>query len=140
MALAVARTVALVGVDGHLVEVEAHVASGLPAFALVGLPDTSLAEARDRVRAAVLNSGQAWPPHRLTVNLSPATLPKSGSAFDLAIACAVLAATGSVPAAPLSDAVLLGELGLDGRLRPVRGVLPAVVAACRAGIARVVVP
>ncbi|MGZ4609643.1 MAG: magnesium chelatase domain-containing protein, partial [Actinomycetes bacterium] len=96
MALARTRAVALVGVTGHLVEVEADISPGVPSYALVGLPDTSLAESRDRVRAAIVNSGQRWPSttRRTTVNLSPASLPKRGSSFDLAIALAVLAADG----------------------------------------------
>jgi len=131
--------VALVGLAGHVVEVEAHLAPSLPAFALVGLPDASLAEARDRVRAAVTSSGLAWPNRRITVNLSPASLPKSGSGFDLAIAVATLAGAGVVEPGGVRDVVHVGELGLDGRVRPVRGVLPAVAAAVAAGRRRVVV-
>ncbi len=134
------RAVCLVGLSGHVVDVEAHLAPSLPAFSLVGLPDTALAEARDRVRAAVTSSGLAWPNRRITVNLSPAALPKAGSAFDVAIAVAVLAGAGLVDPGPAAAAVHLGELGLDGRLRPVRGVLPAVAAAVAAGLPRVVVP
>jgi magnesium chelatase family protein len=139
-----ARTlgVALVGVDGHLVEVEADLGVGVPSYSLVGLPDASLAESRDRVRAAMVNSGQSWPSttKRVTVNLSPASLPKRGSSFDVCIAAALLAAQGVVPPHVFEDAVLLGELGLDGRLRPVRGVLPAVAAAARSGVEAAVVP
>ncbi|GAA3812244.1 YifB family Mg chelatase-like AAA ATPase [Cellulomonas soli] len=140
MALGRTLAVALVGLVGHVVEVEAHLAPSLPAFALVGLPDASLAESRDRVRAAVTSSGLAWPNRRITVNLSPATLPKSGSVFDLGIAVATLAGADVVPAQAVAGVVHLGELGLDGRLRPVRGVLPAVAAAVAAGHDRVVVP
>jgi magnesium chelatase family protein len=132
--------VGLVGVEGHLVEVEADLSAGLPAVVLTGLPDTALHEARDRVRAAVVNSGRSWPNRRITVNLLPAPVPKHGSAFDLAIAAAVLAGAGELPAAPLEGVVVLGELGLDGAVRPVRGVLPMVTAAARAGIKRVIVP
>jgi len=132
--------VGLVGLQGHLVEVEADVTAGLPAFTLVGLPDASLAEARDRVRAASANAGCPLPARRITVNLSPAALPKTGTGFDLAVAAALLAAAGQVPAASVAGRVHLGELGLDGRVRAVRGVLPAVVAAVRAGVPRVVVP
>jgi len=131
--------VALVGLTGHVVDVEAHLAPSLPAFTLVGLPDASLAESRDRVRAAVTSSGMPWPNRRITVNLSPATLPKSGSGFDLAIAVATLAGAETIGAAGPRGVVHLGELGLDGRLRPVRGVLPAVAAAVSAGHCRVVV-
>jgi magnesium chelatase family protein len=140
MALARTLAVALVGVQGHLVEVEADLAQGLPGLTLIGLPDAALAEARDRVRAAVVNSGESWPSRRITVGLSPASLRKSGSAYDLALAAAVLAADGAVPAAPLVGCVLLGELGLDGRVRPLRGVLPSVLSAAAAGIERVIVP
>ncbi|HEU0101468.1 MAG TPA: YifB family Mg chelatase-like AAA ATPase [Mycobacteriales bacterium] len=140
MAVARAYAVALVGVEGHLVEVEADLALGLPGLTVTGLPDTALAEARDRVRAAVVNSGQAWPQRRITLGLSPAWLPKRGSGFDLALAAAVLAAAGVVPADALLGRVLIGELGLDGTVRPVRGVLPAVLSATAAGYERVVVP
>jgi magnesium chelatase family protein len=122
------------------VEVEAHLAAGLPGLVITGLPDTAVAEARDRVRAAVLNSGQAWPTRRITVGLGPAWLPKRGSGLDLAVAAAILLADGVLPAARLLGAALLGELGLDGRVRPVRGVLPAVLAALGTGVRRVVVP
>jgi magnesium chelatase family protein len=133
MALARTYSVALVGVRGHLIEVEADIASGLPATILVGLPDTALREARDRIRAAIVNSGESWPNSKITVGLSPATLPKRGSGFDLAIAVAILAAAEAVPVDALAGKVFLAELGLDGRLRPVPGVLPAVVAAADAG-------
>ena len=129
MALARTYSVALVGVHGHLIEVEADIASGLPATILVGLPDTALREARDRIRAAIVNSGETWPNSKITVGLSPATLPKRGSGFDVAIAVAVLAAAEAVPPSALAGKLFVAELGLDGRLRPVPGVLPAVLAA-----------
>jgi len=140
VALAKAYSVGLVGLQGHVVEVEADLADGLPGLTVIGLPDAALAEARDRVRAAVVNSGQRWPQRRITLALSPAAVPKRGSGFDLALAAAVLAASGCLPAEALLDRVLLGELGLDGRVRPVPGVLPAVLTAARAGVERVVVP
>ncbi len=126
MTFARAWSVALVGVDAHLVEVEADLALGLPGLTVTGLPDASLSEARDRVRAAVVNSGETWPQRRITLGLSPAWLPKRGSGFDLALAAAVLAASGAVPPDSLADRVLLGELGLNGDVRAVRGVLPGV--------------
>lgn len=138
--LGLTRAVSLLGLTGRVVEVEAHLAPSLPAFTLVGLPDAALAEARDRVRAAVTSSGLPWPNRRVTVNLSPAALPKAGSGFDLAIAVATLAGAELVDPRAAAGAVHVGELGLDGRLRPVRGVLPAVVAAVEAGWPRVVVP
>jgi magnesium chelatase family protein len=140
MTLARTHSIALVGVQGHVVEIEADIENGLVTFMLVGLPDTALREARDRIRSAILNSGQQWPQRRITVGLSPASLPKRGSGFDLGIALAILAAAGSIRAGWLEDAVFLGELGLDGRLRPVPGVLPAVAAAAAAGFSQVVTP
>ncbi|MBQ0853129.1 YifB family Mg chelatase-like AAA ATPase [Streptomyces sp. NPDC057620] len=137
-----ARTcsVALVGVDGVVVEVQADLEPGVAAFTLVGLPDKSLTESKDRVRAAVVNSGGEWPQKKLTVGLSPASVPKGGSGFDLAIACAALGASERIDPRVLADIVMIGELGLDGRVRPVRGVLPAVLAAAEAGYEQVVVP
>lgn len=141
MALGRTRGVALVGIEGRLVDVEADLGVGMPSYHLVGLPDTSLTESRDRVRAAMVNTGQDWPAtKRVTINLSPASLPKRGSSFDLAIAAAILAAQVEVPPGVFADSVLLGELGLDGRVRPVRGVLPAVRAAQEAGVEAVIVP
>ena len=137
-----ARTcsVALVGVEGVVVEVQADLEPGVAAFTLVGLPDKSLSESRDRVRAAVVNSGAEWPQKKLTVGLSPASVPKGGSGFDLAVACAVLGACERIDPRVLADIVMIGELGLDGRVRPVRGILPAVLAAADAGYEQVVVP
>ena len=137
MPIARAHSFALVGVHGHDVEIEADIQNGLPGLLLVGLPDTALREARDRIRAAITNSGEQWPLRRITVGLSPASLPKRGSGFDLGIAVAILSAAGSVPADAIDGVAFLGELGLDGQLRPVRGVLPAVAAS---GFRRVAVP
>jgi magnesium chelatase family protein len=132
------RTAAVIGVEGHMVEVEAEIARGLPATILTGLPDTVLREARDRVRAAIVNSGERWPSAKITVGLRPAVLPKRGSAYDLAIAIAIMAANGDLPAPP-EGAMFVSELGLDGRLRPVTGVLPAALAAAHAEITTIVV-
>ena len=140
MTLACAWSVALVGLEGRIIEIEADIGGGLPRTVLVGLPDTSLYESRDRCKAAVANSGHQWPQSLLTINLSPATLPKAGSHYDLAIVGAVLAAAGAFRGEELLRTVLLGELGLDGRVRPVRGILPATLAAAQAGFTRVVVP
>jgi len=140
MALGRALSVALQAVQGHVVEVEAHIGQGLPRTTLVGLPDTSLAEARDRCKAAVANSHLPWPNRQLTIGLSPAELPKKGAHFDLAIALAVLAAHDEVRQRSVAGTVVLGELALDGRLRAVPGVLPAVLAAHAADVGRVIVP
>ncbi|WP_024806461.1 YifB family Mg chelatase-like AAA ATPase [Nocardia sp. BMG51109] len=140
MALGRAHSVAVTGVDGQLVEIEADIGQGLPSVHLVGLPDTTLQESRDRVRAAVTNSGEKWPDGRVILALSPATLPKIGSVYDLALAAAVLDAGDAIPSMRLAGTVLLGELALDGRVRRVRGILPAVLAARSAGRATVVVP
>ncbi len=140
MALGRAFSVAVRGVDGEIVEIEADITSGLPGVHLVGLPDAALQESRDRVRAAVANCGNSWPMARLTLALSPATLPKMGSVYDIALAAAVLSAQRKKPWDRLEKTVLLGELSLDARVRPVRGVLPAVLAAKRDGWPAVVVP
>ncbi|WP_460774134.1 YifB family Mg chelatase-like AAA ATPase [Microbacterium sp. GXF7504] len=140
--MSVTRTwaVALVGVDATLVEVEADVSAQTPEFRIIGLGDRALTEAVQRVHNACANSGLALPRRRLTVNLSPASLPKHGSAFDLAVAVAAVAEEAGLRPDSVSATVHLGELGLDGRLRPVPGVLPASVAAARAGRRRIVVP
>lgn len=137
-----ARTwaVALTGVDGHLVEVEADLSNQTPEFKIIGLPDKALGEAVQRVHNACKNADLDLPRRRLTVNLSPASLPKQGAGFDLSIAVSVLAAGGSLQRQSIARTVHIGELGLDGRVRPVPGVLPAVFAAARAGFERVVVP
>ena len=134
------QSVALLGVDAVLVEVEADIASGLPRFTVVGLPDRSLTESADRVRSAIVNSGVPMPSQRVTVNLSPASLPKAGAGFDLAIAIAALSAAGVIAQNAAHGVVHVGELALDGRLRPTAGVLPGVLGAKKAGVTRVVVP
>ena len=124
-----------------IVEIEADISSGLPGVHLVGLADAALQESRDRVRAAITNGATKWPMSRLTLALSPpATLPKMGSVYDIALACAVLSADQKKPWHRLEKTVLLGELALDGRVRPIRGVLPAVLAAKSQGWPTVVVP
>ncbi|HUB40677.1 MAG TPA: YifB family Mg chelatase-like AAA ATPase [Streptosporangiaceae bacterium] len=140
MALARTHSIALAGVQGHVVEIEADIENGLVGLQIIGLPDTALREARDRIRSAVINSGHDWPMRRITVGLSPASLPKRGSGFDVAIAVAVLSADGMLPSDCLAGTVFLGELGLDGRIRAVPGVLPSIAAAVAAGFGRVVVP
>jgi magnesium chelatase family protein len=132
---------AVLGIDAYLVTVEADVASGLPAFATVGLPQGAVKEGRERVVAAVQNSGYLIPPKRITINLAPADIRKEGSAFDLPIALGILAGTGQLDSiSRLEKFLLVGELGLDGGLRPVRGALPITIAAREAGLAGVVLP
>lgn len=140
MTAAAAWSVALVGMEGTMVEVEAAIGNGLPKTVLVGLPDTALYEARDRCHAAVASVGISWPSQLVTINLSPATLPKGGSHYDLSIVTAVLAAAGIVPRERAAQVVMMGELGLDGRVRPVRGILPGLLAAQDAGFDAAVVP
>ncbi|MFM7030764.1 MAG: YifB family Mg chelatase-like AAA ATPase [Micrococcales bacterium] len=140
MALAKAFSIGLYGLSGTVIEIEADISAQLPAFVLVGLPDASLAEATSRVRAACSNIGHGLPSKKVVVNLSPASVPKSGAGFDLAIAVAVLAAMQVIQQASLSGAVFLGELGLDGSVRAVPGILPAVLAARNAGFERAYVP
>lgn len=140
MQLAKSLSISLFGLQGRLIEVEADISSNLPGFVLVGLPDASLQEASARVRAACVNTGLSWPNRKITVNLSPASVPKSGSSFDLAIAASILAASEEFPKSALAGRVLLGELTLDGAVRGIRGVLPAVQAAKQLGVTRFVVP
>ena len=140
MSLAQTQSVALLGLDGHVVAVEVDIADGLPGYSLLGLPDAALSESRDRVRSAIVNCGEVWPNRKVTVSLSPAWLPKSGSSFDLAICISLLSAHETVPVEKIADIVFLGELSLDGRIRSVRGVLPALIAAFKAGVTTAVVP
>ena len=125
MSLAVVQTRAKQGVQAPLVSVEVHLSNGLPAFHMVGLPETAVKESKDRVRSAIINSHFEFPARRITVNLAPAELPKEGSRFDLAIAIGILAASGQVPMEGLSDYEFIGELALSGELRPVEAILPS---------------
>ncbi|MEO7325528.1 MAG: YifB family Mg chelatase-like AAA ATPase [Dokdonella sp.] len=139
MSLAVVYSRAQDGIDAPLVSCEVHLSGGLPGTSIVGLPETAVKEARDRVRAAILNAQFDYPQRKVTVNLAPADLPKDGGRFDLPIALGILAANGSVPREGLGECEFIGELALSGELRAVRGVLPAVLHATRLG-RRVVVP
>jgi magnesium chelatase family protein len=140
MALAQAWSVALFGVDGRMVEIEVDIGPGQSKTMVVGLPDAALSEAKDRVRAAVRNSGEEWPKQQIIIGLSPAAIPKTGAGYDLAMACVVLAAAKIVPGERLRATAMIGELALDGRVRDVRGVLPGLLAARRSGLKRAVVP
>jgi magnesium chelatase family protein len=134
------RSAAVFGVEAYPVQIEVDVSFGLPSFTMVGLPDATVRESRDRVRLAIRNSGFEFPPHRITVNLAPADIRKAGSSFDLPIALGVLATTGQLAPATFDDTLVLGELSLDGGINAIRGVLPIAVAARRLGVGRLLLP
>lgn len=140
MALAKVRTVALHGLVGHLVDVEVDISDGLPGYTLLGLPDAALSESRERVRSALINSGLPWPNKKVTISLSPAWLQKSGSHFDLPIAIGLLVAQKIIPKQIPETTILMGELGLDGGIRFVRGVLPTLIASLSFGAEHAIVP
>ena len=137
-----AKDVAFVisGLDGIPVDVEADVNQGLFAFEIVGLPDAAVKESRERVRSAIKNSGKKFPNHRITVNLAPAEIKKEGSMLDLAIAVALVKSAGELGDADIGRAAYLGELSLDGRIRPVNGILPMLISAKQKGYKEVIVP
>jgi len=138
--LATLLSAALAGIDARIVRVEVDVTPGLPSFTVVGLPDASVRESRDRVRTAIRNSGFEFPWQHITINLAPPDLRKEGAAYDLPIALGILAATGALPARSHADIVVVGALSLDGEVRPTSGVLPVAIAAARGGIASALVP
>jgi len=133
MSLALVKTRALLGLEAPEVRVEVHLANGLPAFNLVGLPETAVKESRDRVRSALVTAGFEFPNRRITVNLSPADLPKEGGRFDLPIALGILAASGQIPQSSLDAHEFIGELALNGELRCIKGVLPTALAVAKKG-------
>ena len=135
----VTRSFGLRGLSGFAVAVEADVSGGLPAFSIVGLPDSAVRESADRVRAAIKNLGFKFPDRRITVNLAPADVRKTGPVYDLPLLLALLTASGQIEEVP-SDTAFLGELALDGTLRPVSGVLPMALAAAESGIRALYVP
>src|SRR3989475_8716111 len=138
--LARVRSAAVLGIDAYLVDVETDIANGLPTFATVGLPQGAVKEGRERVYAALANTGFTFPLKRITVNLAPADIRKEGSAFDLPIALGILAATEQISGARLTQLAVLGELGLEGAIRPVRGALPVALAARAAGLVALILP
>jgi len=138
--LASLRSAAVIGVDALPVAVEVDVSVGLPVFTMVGLPDASVRESRDRVKSAIRNSGYHFPDHRVTVNLAPADVRKAGASYDLPIALGILAASGVIEPRHIDKIVLLGELSLDGSIQPIRGVLPVAVAARREGRSAMLLP
>ena len=131
---------AVIGIDAYLVEVEVDITQGLPTFTTVGLPEASVKESKERVKSAINNSGYTFPPDRITVNLAPANIKKEGTGFDLPMALGILSATGIVPQEIISRYLVLGELSLDGRIKPVYGSLPMALAAKQAGYPGIVVP
>ena len=136
--LAKVKSGALLGVEAYIVEVEVDLAPGLPAFTTVGLPETAVKESKDRVRAAVKNSGYKFPGNRVTINLAPADIRKEGTGFDLPVAVGILAAQGLLPPAAAEAYLLYGELSLDGRLKPTRGVLSMALATRAANLALII--
>ena len=138
--LATLRSAAVFGIDAYPVHVEVDVSFGFPSFSMVGLPDATVRESRDRVRAAIRNSGFVFPAHRITVNLAPADVRKAGSSFDLPIALGLLAGNGDLARRDIEDTVVLGELSLDGGINAIRGVLPIAVASRRIGVRRLLLP
>lgn len=140
--MTIARTfgINLFGLSGQRIEIEVDISNGLPSYSLLGLPDATLTESRERIRAALLNSGLNWPNRKVTVSLSPAGIPKSGAAFDLPIALALLAASEQLRADALIETLYIGELSLEGEIRPVRGVLPMILSAQGVGTTRAIVP
>ena len=138
--LATVLSSAMLGIDAYIVKVEVDVSGGMPAFSTVGLPDNAIKESRDRVTAAIKNSGFYFPPTRITANLAPADIRKAGSAFDLPIALGVMGATNQVNLASLENAIILGELALDGSIRGIQGGLPIAIAAKENGIQDLILP
>lgn len=131
---------AVIGIDAYLVEVEVDIASGLPTFTTVGLPETAVKESKERVKSAITNSGYTFPVDRITVNLAPANIKKEGTGLDLPIALGILTATKNIDQRAVSPYLIMGELSLDGRIKPVYGSLPMAMAAKKAGYAGILIP
>src|SRR5688500_7698912 len=138
--LACVGTATVYGIEAVTIQVEVDVSFGLPSFTMVGLPDAGIRESRDRIRSAIRNAGFEFPPHRITVNLSPADERKEGASFDLPIALGVLAAGGRLERRDIDDLLLIGALSLDGAIQPTRGVLPVAAAARRGGFRGLLLP
>ncbi|MFC1804836.1 YifB family Mg chelatase-like AAA ATPase [Candidatus Omnitrophota bacterium] len=138
--LARARSFGLLGIEAYPVDIEVDVAKGLPAVTLVGLPDTCVKESRQRIKSAIKNSGFGWPQGRITINLAPSDIRKEGASFDLAIALGILSATGQIDSRRLPEYCILGELSLDGSLRPIPGILPVCMALAKSGLKNIILP
>lgn len=135
-----ALSVGLLGLKAFTIQLQAFISSGLPGFSIIGLPDTSLSEARERVKSAYMSLRCEWPDTRLTVNLSPASMPKSGASYDLAIAASILSARGIIPLSKLENTIILGELNLDGSVLPIQGMLPIALYAKQKNITKMIIP
>ena len=138
--LSIVKSLALHGLDGYLVNVEVDVSNGLPSWEIVGLPDTSVKEAKERVKTAIRNTGVDFQSHKIVVNLSPADTKKEGSSFDLPIAIGILVATNNISNNNLSNIAFIGELSLNGKINNVNGILPMCIEAIRLGIKEIIVP
>ena len=138
--LAIIKSMALHGLDGYLVQVQVDVSPGLPGWEMVGLPDTSVKEAKERVKTAIKNAGEEFPSRKIVVNLAPASTKKEGTFFDLAIAVGILVATESIVNKNLEKSIFLGELFLDGTISKANGILPLCIEAAKLGIKRVILP
>ncbi|MFW0894266.1 YifB family Mg chelatase-like AAA ATPase [Gardnerella sp. Marseille-Q9181] len=140
MVIGNALSVGLLGLKAFTIQLQAFISSGLPGFSIIGLPDTSLSEARERVKSAYTSLRCEWPETRLTVNLSPASMPKSGASYDLAIAASILSARGIIPLNELENTIILGELNLDGSVLPIQGMLPICLYAKQKNITKMIIP
>ena len=140
MAIGSTLSVGLIGLKAFIVQVQAFISPGLPYFSIIGLPDASLSEARERVKSACQATGFGWPQTRVTVNMSPAAMPKRGSSHDLAIAASVLCAAGAIGHDCLEDTIVLGEVNLDGSVLPIHGLLPIMLHAEERGVRKMIVP
>lgn len=138
--LSIVKSMSLIGLDGYLVSVQVDISSGMPGFEIVGLPDTSIKEAKERVRTAIRNSGYELQSRKILVNLAPADTKKEGSFFDLPIAVGILASLGEVDKEKIEKIVFIGELSLDGKLNSVNGILPMCIEAKRLGITKIIIP
>ena len=138
--LSIIKSIALNGVQGFVVDVQVDISGGIPCLEIVGLPDTSIKESKERVRTAIKNSGFEFPSRRIVINLAPATIRKEGSTFDLAIAIAILVANGNVNCEKYENTIFFGELGLDGNLNPINGILPMCIEAKKLGYKRAIIP
>lgn len=138
--LSIVKSMSLIGLEGYLVSIEVDVSAGIPCWDIVGLPDVSVKESRERVRTAIKNSGYDMQSRKIVVNLSPADIKKEGSFFDLPIAIGILACSGNIDKSNMQDTIFIGELSLDGKVNKVNGILPMCIEAKKLGIKRIILP